>query len=139
MKIMAVDVGSVRTGLAVSESGFAFPVCVIQERNFKECVKKVCEKAIECKAEKIVVGYPKNMNNTVGPRAKLSEEFAAELGRMSSLPVQLWDERNTTKSAVNCLNATDTRGKKRKAVIDAVAAVIILQSYLDSPQYGNLS
>ena len=70
------------------------------------------------------------MNGTRGPRSELCQEFAAKLGEVSGLPVVLWDERSTTVTAISYLNATDTRGKKRKAVVDAVAATIILESYL---------
>ena len=76
------------------------------------------------------MGHPVNMNGTVGDRAKKCEEFAERLAGMVQIPVRLWDERSTTVSAVNILNETNTRGKKRKAVIDTVAATIILESYM---------
>ena len=77
-----------------------------------------------------MVGYPKNMNGTVGERAEKCALFAQRLGELAEIPVKLWDERSTTVSAHNILNVTDTRGKKRKNVVDAVAATIILESYL---------
>ena len=83
-------------------------------------------------AEAIVVGHPRNMDGTRGESAQRAEAFAAALGETTGLPVNLWDERLTTASAIGYLNMTDTRGKKRKAVVDTVAATIILQDYLDS-------
>ena len=77
-----------------------------------------------------MVGYPKNMNGTIGERAEKCQLFSEELAKLTDCPVKLWDERCTTVSAHIYLNATNTRGKKRKAVVDAVAAVIILESYL---------
>ncbi len=132
MKIMAVDFGDARTGLAVCDRSefLASPLCVIQERNFEKCAQAVAGKAQEEKAEQIVVGFPKNMNNTVGERAEKCTAFAERLKALTGLECVMWDERCTTVSAHQYLNVTNTRGKKRKAVVDAVAAVIILESYL---------
>ena len=96
----------------------------------EKCAEKTAALAKEQRAEQIVVGYPKNMNGTIGERAEKCSHFADIVGELTGLPVVLWDERNTTVSAHNALNVTNTRGKKRKAVVDAVAAVIILESYL---------
>ena len=132
MKIMAVDFGDSRTGIACCDKSemLASPVCVINERDFEECIKKTARTAVENKADIIVVGYPKNMNNTLGDRAEKCQLFAEKLKELTGKPVELWDERNTTVSAHNYLNVTNTRGKKRKAVVDAVAATIILESYM---------
>lgn len=132
MKIMAVDFGDFRTGIACCDKSemLASPVCVINERDFEECIKKTARTAVENKADIIVVGYPKNMNNTLGDRAEKCQLFAEKLKELTGKPVELWDERNTTVSAHNYLNVTNTRGKKRKAVVDAVAATIILESYM---------
>lgn len=132
MIIMSVDFGDSRTGIAVCDKSelLASPVCVISEKDFDKCVIKTAEKAKELKAQEIVVGYPKNMNNTIGERAEKCRFFSEELKKLTECPVNLWDERCTTISAHNYLNFTNTRGKKRKAVVDAVAAVIILESYL---------
>ena len=102
----------------------------VQERDFRRCAQAVAAAAMEQKAELIVVGYPKNMNNTVGERAEKCTAFAELLHELTGLEFVMWDERCTTVSAHNYLNTTNTRGKKRKAVVDAVAAVIILDSYL---------
>lgn len=132
MIIMAVDFGDARTGLAVCDKSelLASPAGVITERNFERCMEKVAAAAKENGAEMLVVGYPKNMNGTIGARAELCQKFADGLQELANLPVVLWDERCTTVSAHAYLNATNTRGKKRKAVVDAIAATIILESYL---------
>ena len=132
MKILAVDLGDARTGLAVCEPTefLASPAGVIHETDFEVILKKVAQAAKEHRAPRIVVGYPKNMNGTVGERAEKCALFAQRLGELAEIPVKLWDERSTTVSAHNILNVTDTRGKKRKNVVDAVAATIILESYL---------
>ncbi len=129
---MAVDFGDARTGLAICDKSemLASPLGVIHERNFNECIKKTAQSAAENKADEIVVGYPKNMNGTIGERAEKCSLFAEKLGELTGIPVKLWDERCTTVSAHNYLNQTNTRGKKRKDVVDAVAAVIILEGYM---------
>lgn len=133
MKIMAVDFGDSRTGLAACDKleMLAAPVGVIFEKNFSECVKKVSYAAAEYEVGEIIVGLPVNMNGTKGARAEKCELFAEELRKLVNIPVKMWDERSTTVSAHNYLNQTDTRGKKRKEVVDAVAATIILESYLN--------
>ncbi len=132
MIIMSVDLGKARTGIAVSDKGegFAFPKTVINEYNTEKLVQKIADFAKELMAEQIVVGLPKNMDGTIGWRAEECSEIAAKIKEATSLPVVLWDERCTTVSAHTALNFTDTRGKKRKNVVDAVAAVIILEDYL---------
>lgn len=129
---MAVDYGDSRTGIAVCDKSemLASPLTVITEYNFERCAERVAELAKKEKAELIVVGYPKNMNNTIGERAEKCEEFARLVTELSGIPTELWDERSTTVTAHNYLNETNVRGKKRKAVVDAVAATIILETYL---------
>ena len=132
MIIMSVDFGDSRTGIAVCGKSemIASPVTVINEKDFDICIQKTAALAKEQRAEEIVVGYPKNMNGTIGERAEKCRIFAEKLEALTGCPVKLWDERCTTVSAHNALNVTNTRGKKRKAVVDSVAAVIILESYL---------
>ena len=132
MIIMSVDFGDSRTGIAVCGKSelIASPVTVIQEKDFEKCIEKTAALAKEQHAEEIVVGYPKNMNGTIGERCEKCSLFAEKLEALTGIRTKLWDERCTTVSAHNFLNETNTRGKKRKAVIDAVAAVIILESYL---------
>ena len=132
MKILAVDYGDARTGLAVCEAGelLARPVTVIHSHKMEEVLTQTVAAARSEGAGRIVVGNPINMNGTAGPRSELCQAFADRLRELSGLPVVLWDERSTTVSAIGILNTTDTRGKKRKAVVDAVAATLILESYL---------
>ena len=134
MIIMAVDLGKARTGIAASDKTeyLASPVKVITEHNKERLLEKVYETALDIKAELVVVGLPKNMDGSEGESAKNAREFASLLSEKLSLEVRLWDERCTTITAHGYLNDTNTRGKKRKAVIDEVAATVILQSFLDS-------
>ena len=131
---MSVDLGKARTGLAVSDpsGNFAFPKEVITEYNTDRLVEKVCEKAKEFSAERIVVGYPKNMDGTLGERAQECAAIAEQIEEKSGLETVLWDERCTTVTAHNYLSMNNVRGKKRKQTVDAVAAVIILEDYLTS-------
>jgi putative Holliday junction resolvase len=132
MIIMSVDLGKARTGIAISDKNesFAFPKTVITEYNTDRLVEKIRLLSKEYEAEMIVVGLPKNMDGSLGFRAEECSIIAEKIKEASSLPVVMWDERCTTVSAHTALNFTDTRGKKRKQVIDAVAAVIILEDYL---------
>ena len=134
MKIMAVDLGLARTGLAICDPSetLASPIGTIEERNDERLLSKVASAAAEQGAQRIVVGHPRNMDGSRGESAQRAECFAAALEKETGRPVMLWDERLTTVSAAGYLNQTDTRGKKRKAVIDTVAATIILQDYLES-------
>ncbi|MGN0696424.1 MAG: Holliday junction resolvase RuvX [Oscillospiraceae bacterium] len=132
MKIMGVDFGDSRTGLAICDKSefLASPLTVIHEYSFDRCLEKTAEYVKSEKAELIVVGFPKNMNNTIGERAEKCTLFGQRLEEMTGVEVVMWDERCTTVSAHQYLNETNVRGKKRKNVVDAVAAVIILESYL---------
>ena len=134
MIIMSVDLGKARTGIAVSDATnqFAFPKEVITEYNTERLVEKVCEKAKEFSAERIVVGYPKNMDGSLGERAQECAAIAEQIKTKSGIEIVLWDERCTTVTAHNYLSMNNVRGKKRKQTVDAVAAVIILEDYLRS-------
>ncbi len=132
MVIVSVDYGDVRTGIAACDKlqMLASPVTVIKQKDpelLSEEIKKIC---VEKKAEKIVLGLPKNMDGSEGFRAEACKSFAKILSDKTGLTVDFQDERLTTVSAHNILNATDTRGKKRKAVVDAVSAVLILEDYM---------
>ena len=133
MKILAVDYGDTRTGLAVSDRSecLASPVGTITERNAQRLAQKVADAVKEQGAELIVVGLPINMNGTKGPRAEKCEEFAQMLRELVECPVEMWDERSTTVTAHNILNTTNVRGRARKAVVDTVAATIILEGFMD--------
>ncbi|MBQ3330105.1 MAG: Holliday junction resolvase RuvX [Ruminococcus sp.] len=134
MIALSVDLGHARTGLAVSDkSGFlASPLCVITEHNDEKLIEKIAQKALEVKAELLVVGLPKNMDGTEGESARRAREIAARLSERTGLPHHMQDERGTTITAHTFLSAGNVYGKKRKQKVDAVAATIILQDYLDS-------
>ena len=135
MIIMSVDLGDARTGIAVSDKGegFAFPRTVIQEWNKDKLIERILAEAKAVEAEKIVVGLPKNMDGSLGFKAQDCIELADRIRQgFENGDVVMWDERCTTVSAHHALNATNTRGKKRKAVVDAVAATMILEDYLRS-------
>lgn len=133
MIIMAVDLGKARTGLAVCDPSefLASPVGTSPSYRQEELLEKICAEAAARGVEAFVVGLPRNMDGSEGESAAAARGFAEALSRRSGLPAALWDERLTTVSAHNALNQTDTRGKKRKAVVDTVAATMILQNYLD--------
>ena len=133
MKIMAVDYGDARTGLAVCDRTefLASPIGTIEERNAQLLAMKVAHMAEQYEVGEIIVGLPLNMNGSKGPRAEKCEAFADMLSQLTEVPVNMWDERSTTVSAHNILNETNVRGKKRKAVVDTVAATVILEAYLE--------
>ena len=132
MRILAVDLGKARTGLAVCDEGelLASPGGVIQEYNRERLAAAVAAKAGEYRVGEIVVGLPRNMDGSEGESAQSARAFAEQLRALIDVPVHMQDERGTTITAHGYLNDTDTRGKKRKAVVDAVAATIILEDYL---------
>ncbi len=134
MVIMSVDLGRARTGLAISDitESLASPLAQINEKNPDVLLDKVSNVALARQAELIVVGLPKNMDGTEGESARYAREFAGKLKEKTGIIVRMQDERGTTITAINYLNATNTRGKKRKNIVDSVAATIILQNYLDS-------
>lgn len=132
MRIISVDLGDARTGLAVCDAGerLASPVGTLFQRDREKLLEQVAQAAREHGAERIVVGHPRNMDGTRGESARKAEAFAERLRQETGLTVELWDERLTTASAIGFLNRTDTRGQKRKNVVDTVSAVIILEDYL---------
>lgn len=131
MLIMSVDLGKARTGIAACDNGFlAYPVTVIAEKRKDVLLEKVSEEVK--KADLIVVGLPKNMDGSEGESAQNARAFADSLTDATGIKTVMVDERSTTVMAHGFLNETNTRGKKRKAVVDSVAAVVILQSYIDS-------
>ncbi|MBQ2896704.1 MAG: Holliday junction resolvase RuvX [Clostridia bacterium] len=134
MRILGVDYGEKRTGIAISDAlGMtAQGVKTIFESYLVKVAKEVSNIAKELDAEKIVVGLPKNMDGTIGFRGEATYSFIEELKKETDLPIITWDERLSTVSAIKSLNETNTRGKKRKDVVDTVAAMYILQNYLDS-------
>ena len=134
MKILAVDLGRVRTGVAVSDlTGLiASPVGTITERDTEKLADMIAGMAKEHSVSEVVVGHPRNMDGTRGESARIAEDFAELLAKKTGLPVKLWDERLTTMYAIGILNETNLRGKRRKVVVDTFAATLILQDYLNS-------
>ncbi len=131
-----MDLGLSRTGLAISdEMGLlASPLMTIAQSNLTLLLEEIAKIAVKERAAEIVVGLPRNMDGSCGESAQRAKQFAEDLHQKTGLPVHLWDERLTTKSAIGILNETNVRGKKRKNVVDTVAAVIILEDYLRSRQ-----
>jgi len=134
MRIMAVDYGDTRTGVAVSDAtgSIVGETWVITEKNQKKVAQAVSDETEKRGAVRVVIGLPKNMNGTLGPRAEKSAAFAELVKTLCACEVILWDERMTTVSAQRILSDVGKYGKKRKATIDAVAASLILESYLGS-------
>ena len=132
MIILSVDYGRVRTGIAVCDKNevIASPIAVIKEVRQDVLAEKIAAAAKEHRAEHIVMGLPRNMDGSEGESAQNVRTFRELLLEKTGLEVVLRDERCTTVTAHSYLNDTDTRGKKRKAVVDSVAAVIILEDYL---------
>ena len=133
MVILGVDLGKARTGVAVCDKSelLASPVEVVNEHNRERLLERVAQLAKARRAEQIVVGLPRNMDGSEGESAQNARAVGAELAEKTGLPVDFSDERGTTITAHGFLNETNTRGKRRKATVDAVAATIILQDYLD--------
>ena len=132
MKIMAIDYGDARTGIALSDLLFSIvgSTTVIHSRNTEKTLHEISRIAKENDVAEIAMGLPKNMDGTEGPRAQLCREFALQIEQETGLPVKLWDERRTTVEAHNILSAHNYHGKKRKDTVDAVAASLILEGYL---------
>lgn len=134
MRYLGLDLGSRTLGIAISDpTGLIASSYTIIRHNeeYDRLVREVGQVVLEKKIDEIVLGLPKNMNNTIGPKGELSFQFKEKLEREIGVPVHLIDERLTTKQATDLLISNDTSRKKRKKVIDSVAATIILQSYLD--------
>ncbi|MFS0727421.1 Holliday junction resolvase RuvX [Paenibacillus sp. 1P07SE] len=134
MRIMGLDYGDRNIGVAVSDAfrWTAQGLGVVQKRRDDSELAELAELAREHEVSEIVVGLPKNMNGTIGPRGEICIAFAQSLREQTNLPVHLWDERLTTVSAERTLLEADISRKKRKQVVDKMAAALILQNYLDS-------
>ena len=131
-RIMGIDYGDARTGVAVSDllCSIVGTTCVVPSRNTEKAVADIVKIAKDNDVGRIVVGLPKNMDGTEGPRAQLCRAFAQTLREATGLEVDLWDERRTTVEAHNILSQHNYHGKKRKNTVDAVAASLILEGYL---------
>lgn len=133
MKVMSIDYGDVRTGVALSDTReiLASPYCVINQSYQPKLVDEIVRIAEENKAEKIVIGLPRNMDGSYGYRCDECKDLGNALLEKINIEVVYEDERLTTVMAHNILSENNVRGKKRKETVDAVSAVMILQSYLD--------
>ncbi|MCM3596336.1 Holliday junction resolvase RuvX [Metabacillus idriensis] len=136
MRIIGLDFGSKTLGVAVSDefgwTAQGLETIKIDEEGGNFGLERLAQIVDAHQAEKIVLGFPKNMNGTVGPRGEASQTFALKLEKKFGVPVILWDERLSTMAAERVLISADVSRKKRKKVIDKMAAVMILQGYLDS-------
>ena len=132
MRIMGIDYGDARTGVAISDllCSLVGSTTVIHSRNPEKTAEEIRKLVQAHQVTELVVGLPKNMDGTEGPRAALCREFAELLRTVTGLPVAMWDERRTTVEAHNILSAHNYHGQKRKNTVDAVAASLILEGYL---------
>lgn len=132
MKVMAIDYGDARTGIAISDmtGSIVGTTTVIHSRSRTDTAEQIVRLMRENGVQRLVMGLPKNMDGTEGPRAALYKEFAAIVQEKSGLEVVLWDERRTTIEAHQILSVSGYHGKKRKNTVDAVAASLILEGYL---------
>ncbi len=132
MRVMAIDYGDARTGVAVSDPTglLAGYITVIQSRRAEQAAEELARIARERGAEELVMGFPRNMDGTEGPRAELYRAFARQVEERTGLPVVLWDERRTTVEAHAILHDSGKRMKEHKKNVDAVAATLILEGYL---------
>ena len=132
-RILGVDFGDVRTGLALSDiSGFLASGAGTLKGGFETTAQGVAEVALKNDVSKIVLGHPINMDGSCGFRSEKIKDFAKRLEELTGKDVVLWDERLSTANAHQILNLTNTRGQKRKSIIDEMSACLILQAYLDA-------
>ena len=138
MIIAGIDFGDARTGIALCDKFemMASEAGCIQADSYKKTLALVAEKMIEYKVELIVVGNPKNMDGSEGPRSQKCKDFAEYLGEISGIPVVLCDERLTTVSAHKILSENNVRGKKRKNTVDSLSARLILEDYMTMRKNG---
>lgn len=132
MRVLAIDYGDARTGIAVSDASgmIVGQTFVIHSYQAEKTAREIARLARQTGAERLVMGFPRNMDGSEGPRAALYREFAALVERECAMPVALWDERRTTVEAHQILSQHNYHGKKRKNTVDAVAASLILEGYL---------
>lgn len=133
MRYLGLDLGSRTLGIAVSETGLIASnyKTIRHEEEYDRLLDEVKALVEELKIDTVVLGFPKNMNNTIGPKGELSLDFKEKLEKIINIPVVLQDERLSTKSALDTLIKGNVSRKDRKKVVDSVAATIILQTYLD--------
>ena len=137
MRIMGLDYGAKTVGVAISDALLPTAqgvetICRTQENKLRKTLARIKSLCEEYEVTEIVLGFPKNMNNTIGDRAEKSLEFAEMLKKRTGLPIVMWDERLTTVEATRTLIESGVRREKRKEYVDKIAAVFILQGYLDA-------
>lgn len=139
MKIMSIDYGDTRTGIALCDEKeiLASSYCVLTEKYVPKLIDRIIEIVDKENPSLIVIGLPRNMDGSYGFRAEKCRDFGNSLQEKISLPVDYEDERLTTVIAHDILSTNNVKGKKRKAVVDAVSAVVILQDYIDKRKKGN--
>ena len=139
MVIMAIDYGDAHTGVAISDpTGFlAGTVTTIHSRRAEVVLAELAKLVTAHRVEQLVMGFPRNMDGTEGPRAQLYRDFAAQVAQATGLEPVLWDERRTTVDAHRILFESGKNAKKRKSTVDAVAASLILEGYLDHLRMKN--
>ena len=132
MRVLAIDYGDARTGIAVSDASglIVGQTTVIHSYNAEKTAQEIARLVRETGTERLVMGFPRNMDGTEGPRAALYREFAKRVEETCGMSVVLWDERRTTVEAHQILSDCNYHGKKRKNTVDAVAASLILEGYL---------
>lgn len=138
MRIMAIDYGDAHTGIAISDltCQLAGHTETIHARKPENLLNRIRELIAEYEITELVLGWPKNMDGTLGPRSEKAENFSAELKTAFGLPVTLWDERRTTIEAHSILYSNGKNGRKRKRCVDAVAAALILEGFLTLKNSG---
>ena len=138
-KIMGIDYGDARTGIAISDllCSIVGSSCVIPSRNADKAIADIVRLCRDNSVGEIVVGLPRNMDGTEGPRAELCRAFADRVGEATGLKITMWDERRTTVEAHNILSQHNYHGQKRKNTVDAVAASLILEGYLNYKKMKN--
>ena len=132
-KIMGIDFGDARTGIAISDlmCTIVGSTCVVPSRNTEKAIGDLVKLCRDNSVGEIVVGRPRNMDGSEGPRAQLCREFGEKVSQVTGLKVVMWDERRTTVEAHNILSQHNYHGQKRKNTVDAVAASLILEGYLN--------
>lgn len=132
MRVLAIDYGDARTGIAISDAMgmIVGQTTVIHSRNPEKTAAEIQRLVLSSGAQRLVMGFPRNMDGSEGPRAELYRAFAAKVEELCAMPVTLWDERRTTVEAHGILSDCNYHGKKRKNTVDAVAASLILEGYL---------
>ena len=133
-RVLGVDYGDVRTGIAISDDSrfLASGIATLRENGMVKTAERVAKEAVERGAVLIVCGLPRNMDGSEGPRSEVIRAFVSYLAGYTDIPIELWDERLSTVEAHRILSSSNVGGRKRKAVVDTLAAEIILQSYLDA-------